>query len=537
MDEIIDGASSFVKGSFALFVGSFISLFVMAAGSILVARMLSPSDYGLYGVSLVLPELFLLFSGWGVDAALIRFLARYRAEGDRGMIRVLERVALLFKFGVGGVLSLALFLSADFLAVALLRRPGAGGLVRLASLLVLFQSLYSTVVSGLAGLESMNLRAAVTVLQAMVKGVSSPLLVYWGFGVSGPLIGHLAGYVVASLLGVFVMLSSSPGEGRGDVGAMAMGDVLGMMLGFGVPLFWGGLVAGFAGRLQGFLLSWFVSDVDFGNYHVALNFTRLVGLVTGSLGVTLFPAFSRLSHASEPDETRETFRGSVRYSSMFVIPMICLLVAVSEPMVFVLYSTRYPQAPLLLSLFLVPTLLVGMGSLSIGSFFNSQGDTGVSLRVGLVGSVVSVLVSPVLIWSWGVFGLAVSIIVSSLFGSVFGLYVFNKRYDFYPDLQHTVRTLLSSAVSAGLSFGVIRLLSGGGPFVSLLLGSGVFLVVYLFMAPLTGAVLEGDIENLDSMLRSLVVVYPFARVFLRVERKIIRLIGGFRKDTRRLSSL
>ena len=375
----------------------------------------------------------------------------------------------------------------------------------------------------------MNLRAAVSVLQAVVKGVLSPLLVYWGFGVSGPVIGHLAGYMVASLLGIFIMLSSSPGEERLDVGSVAVGDVLGMMLRFGVPLFWGGLVAGFAGRLQRFLLSWFVSDVDFGNYHVALNFTMLVGLVTGSLAVTLFPAFSRLSHTSEPDEARETFRGSVRYSTMFVVPMICLLVAVSEPMVFVLYSTRYPQAPLLLSLFLVPTLLVGVGSLSIGGFFNSQGDTGISLRVGLVGSVVSILVSPVLVWVWGVLGLAVSIIVSSVFGSVFGLYVFNRRYGFCPDLWHTVKTLMSSAVSAGLSFGVVRLLSGVTPLLSLLLGSGVFLVTYLFIAPVTGAVDEGDIVNLDSMLRSLVVVYPFARVLLGFERKIIKLIFRVRK--------
>lgn len=107
-----------------------------------------------------------------------------------------------------------------------------------------------------------------------------------------------------------------------------------------------------------------MSDVDFGNYHVALNFTSLVGLVTGSLVVTLFPAFSRLNFSTEPEKAREAFRGSVRYSSMFVIPMIMLLVAVSEPMIVVLYSTRYPQAPLLMSLLLVPTLLVGVGGLS-----------------------------------------------------------------------------------------------------------------------------------------------------------------------------
>ena len=54
MVDIGDEAATFVKGSFTLFVGNFISFIVLAAGSILVARMLSPSDYGLYGVSLVL---------------------------------------------------------------------------------------------------------------------------------------------------------------------------------------------------------------------------------------------------------------------------------------------------------------------------------------------------------------------------------------------------------------------------------------------------------------------------------------------------
>jgi len=524
MEDVGDGAAAYMRGGFTLFVGNFVSLFVMAAGSILVARMLEPADYGLYGVSLVLPDLFQLFSGWGVDSALTRFLARYKAEGKDEKIRVLEQVALLFKFGVGGVLSLALFLSADFLAAVLLRRPGTGGLVRLASLLVLFRSLHYTVFSGLAGLERMDLRAAVSVIQAIIKGISSPLLVYLGFGVYGPLIGHLSSYVAASLLGIFFMISSSPSRWSMDEGSESIRSTLGLMLGFGVPLFLGGLVAGFAGRLQGFLLSWFVSDRAFGNYRVAMNFTRLVGLVTGSLGVTLFPAFSRLNFGLEPERAREAFRGSVRYSSMFVIPMICLLAAVSEPMVHVLFSTKYPQAPLFLSLLMVPVLLVGVGSLSISSFLNSQGNTRLSFRVGFTSSIVSILVSPILIWVWGVFGLTVSLIISSVAGSIFGLYMLHKRYGFYPDLWHTIRTLLSSAVSAGLAFGVVWLLSDVGPFPSFFIGSGIFILVYLFLAPITGVIQEYDIINLDSMLKGLGVFYPFTSLLLKFEKKFLGLM-------------
>ena len=101
MDGLGEAAAGYVRGSFVLLVGNFVSMFVMAAGSILVARMLSPSEYGLYSVSLVLPGLFLLFSDWGVNSALTRFLARYRSEGEQGKIWGLERAALLFKFGVG----------------------------------------------------------------------------------------------------------------------------------------------------------------------------------------------------------------------------------------------------------------------------------------------------------------------------------------------------------------------------------------------------------------------------------------------------
>ena len=38
-----------------------------------------------------------------------------------------------------------------------------------------------------------------------------------------------------------------------------------------------------------------VSFGDIGNYHVAINFKKLIDLVTGSISVTLFPAFSSLS--------------------------------------------------------------------------------------------------------------------------------------------------------------------------------------------------------------------------------------------------
>ncbi len=119
--------------------------------------------------------------------------------------------------------------------------------------------------------------------------------------------------------------------------------------------------------------------------------------------------------------------------------------------------------------------------------------------------------------------MASSIIVSSIAGGAFGLYALHKKYGLLPDLQHASRTLLSSAVSAGASFGVVRFTSAGSPVLSLFLGPCVFLLAFLLIASFMRVIEENDIENLDMMLKGVAVIYPFARLLLEFERRIIRL--------------
>jgi stage V sporulation protein B len=522
MGSLGEAAAASARGSFIVFVGSSVARLVSAAGMIIVARLLSPSDYGLYGVSLVLPGLFSLFSDWGVNSALIRFIARYESEGEAEKIRVLEEAGFLFKLAVGCVLSLALLLSADILAAVFLRRPEAGGLVKAASLLILFQSLYNTVISVLTSLDRMDGRAVVTVFQAMVKGVCSPFLVYFGFGVYGAIVGHVLSYSVAAAVGFLLTLPSMLKLERPG-GSANFRDSLGLMLEFGLPLFFGGLIARFVTQLRGLLLSWFVSYEAIGNYHVASRFVSLVGIVTSSIGVVLYPTFSKFSHSEEPEKTREVFQSSVRYSAMVVLPLTAMLASLSNPAVYFLFTAKYPHAPLFFSFLLAPMLLVGLGSLSIGNFLNSQGDTGTNMKVGFSGSALAILLYPVFVWMFGVEGLIIGIIISSLTRNLFGLYVLRRKYGIYPDLRHTGKTVLCSAVSAVSAYGAVQILSSS-PLLSLFLGSATFLTAYLLLAPVTGAIEGRDIENLDSMLRELWVIYPFARLILKLEEKILGLM-------------
>ena len=184
---------------------------------------------------------------------------------------------------------------------------------------------------------------------------------------------------------------------------------------------------------------------------------------------------------------------------------------------------KYPKAPFLLVLLLVPTLLVGMGSLSIGNFLNSQGDTHTSTKVGLVDSVIVILISPIFVWMWGIFGLAFSIIISKFAGSLLGLYILNEKYNMLPDLRHVIKTLLCSVISTIISLIVVRFLSVNFSFLNLLLISCIFFLAFLFLAPIMRVVDDSDIQNLDSMLSGIIIVYPLTRILLEFESRIIKL--------------
>ena len=114
-------------------------------------------------------------------------------------------------------------------------------------------------------------------------------------------------------------------------------------------------------------------------------------------------------------------------------------------------------------------------------------------------------------------------IFASIAGNIFGLYVLHEKYLLLPDIRYAFKILLSSAISAGTSFTVVRFLSAGSPFLSLFLGSCVYLLVFLFLSSFMRVIEESDIGNLDSMLKGVAIIYPLAHLLLEYERRIIRL--------------
>ena len=71
------------EGGFNLFWGRAISSIISSVGIIIIARLLSPSDYGIYSIALIAPNLIKTFRDLGIDQSTIRYTAKYNQEKQK----------------------------------------------------------------------------------------------------------------------------------------------------------------------------------------------------------------------------------------------------------------------------------------------------------------------------------------------------------------------------------------------------------------------------------------------------------------------
>jgi O-antigen/teichoic acid export membrane protein len=301
------------------------------------------------------------------------------------------------------------------------------------------------------------------------------------------------------------------------------------MLRYGFPLLIGSIIIGFAQQFRGFLLSWFITSELIGNFSVANWFLTLITVFSTSISNNLLPAFSKLNWSNEPEKAEEMFRGSVRYSTMFLLPIIFLLISISEPIVLVIFGDKYPQAPVLLSLRLIFFLFIGLGSQSIFVFLNSQGNTKTSMRINILTSVLMIFLMYIFIQQWSVYGLIFAHTLSVLVRNLLGIFVLKKMFGFSPNLRHSYKTFISCVLSGGLALLFKRFFSSG-PMIDLILCTGIFLSTYLIIAPIIGAIRIWDLKKINSMFKNFRIIYPITRIPLKIMETVILITSRGHKE-------
>ena len=505
MEKAFEMGRTSATGSFQLLVGVAISTIIMAVGSIILGRLLTTDEYGLYGIALIPATMINLFRDWGVNSAMTKYIASLRASHKEGEIYDFIVAGLIFEVVSGLALSFLSLLLASSFASTVFHRPESASYIAIVSVSIISGSLLAASQSGFVGFERMELNSFTLICQAVVKTAIGPVLVFLGYSVLGAIIGYTLSAVAAAVIGLaaFYLILFRPLREKGR--NLNITKTLKTMLKYGVPLSISTIVASILVQIYAFMVIPLTSNIMYGNFVVATNFSVLLTFFTTPIATVLFPAFAKLDPQNEHELLKTVFASSIKYTSILLVPATMAEMALSGPMIGTLYGEKYVYGPFFLTIFVISNLFVVLGSLSASGFLQGLGETGMLMKWGIITILIGLPLGFLLISTLGIIGLIIADIAAAVPGTLWVLYWIWNHYEAKADLKSSAKILAASAIAAFIAYMPTHFLNTAN-WIKLVIGLIIFLTVYVFGAPIIGAVSLTDINNLRTMFSGMGII-------------------------------
>ena len=471
-----------------LFLGNTTYTLLLALTAVIVGRILGPDGYGLYTIALIIPPFLFNAIRLGLDTAATRYAARLISEGRDREANLFVYAMVLVEVGLAVAFTAVFLLLSGVLASRVLNRPDIGAtILPIAILSVVGQAAYTVTASGLFGLGRYGSAALFQALQGLTKLVVSVVLILAGFGVAGAVAGYTASFFVSGLLGlILVMAISGAAIPKGLKADLTTG------VHYGWPVYLSVLASGFVAPAINTLLALTVSNSQIGGYSTAGTFNSLIALFTYPIATVLFPLFSR--KVDEPVSLAKTYRTSVWFTGLLVVPVASFVIAFSVPLMVTFYGRAYSFGAEFLAVFASINLLAGLGSLSWSALLNGIGRTRDALVSTAIGSAVSVISAILLIRGVGTVGAIAGQAVGTAVMLFLGVWMVRRSLRVGLALSAPWKIYLSAGLTGLVTYPISWLVEQ--PEASLVLGAAVFVVVFI---PLLAVFRTVSPEAMDSL--------------------------------------
>ncbi|MFZ5897074.1 MAG: oligosaccharide flippase family protein [Myxococcota bacterium] len=380
IDPIRAVARKAVSGAASLALRQALVQVTNLLGVILLARLLSPAEFGVYALVTFAQSFLARFGDAGLGASLIRSEAEPGAREYRAVFSFQQIL-------IGGVV-VAFALAAPSVA----RAYGLGGeyalTLRLVALAFFFSGLRAIPTIRLERTLRFDRLAIVDTLEALAYNVTAVALAYLGFGATSFALAML----LRSLLGAVAIQLLAPAE----LGWTWDWPLVRKHLGFGIAFQGIGLVSLVKDSITPVLvgLTLGAADVGYINWSQTLAVYALMAL--SPFHRLYLPMFARVSHDSAA--LARFVERTIWATNAVTAPLAVTTVALFEPITRIVFGTQWLQAKPLFLLVAFANLFVPTVTPLLG-LFNALGHSRLALSFAVVWMLSTWLLgAPLVLW-------------------------------------------------------------------------------------------------------------------------------------------
>ena len=448
MSESLKQATT--KGLFWSSVERFSNQGVQFVFSIILARLLSPSDFGIIAMITIFFAVAQSFVDSGFSNALVR--KTDRREEDLS-------TCFYFNIAVGLAAYIVLFFIAPFVATfynqpilsPIIRITGLG--VVLNSLCVVQQALFTIKID-------FKSQAKVTLSATLISGIVGVIFAYRGYGVWALVWQGVASSIVRMGL-LWLMSKWYPKTGFSK-------SSFDYLFGYGSKLLASGLLDTIYNNIYPIVIGKFYTPAQLGNYSRALSFAQLPSSnITSILQRVTFPVLSTIQ--DDMPRLQTNYCRLLKLSAFIVFPLMMGLAAVTFPLIRIVLTPKWEGCSFYLQIICFALMWYPIHAINL-NLLQVKGRSDLFLRLEVIKKIVGVCIMCITI-PLGITALCVGMVVSSFIALFINTFYTGKLMDigYLKQMRDLLPVLINSLLMGGVVFisiqfitnDVLKLIVGG----------------------------------------------------------------------------
>ena len=428
---------------------------------VILARLLSPSDYGLLAMIAVFNAIAFAFLDSGFGNALIR--KPDLNEDD-------NTTAFLFNLVAGVVLFGVIWFIAPWVS-AFYNKPILTPLLRAEGSLLIVASFKIVQNTQLTRALNFKAKMIIRIVSSVSGGVIGIIAAYSGLGVWALVAMHIAD----ALISLVLLWVISPWRPRGKWSKRSFN----YLWGYGSKLLASGLLDTVYSNIYPIVIGKFYSAADLGQYSRAKGYAYLPSQsLTGVIQQVTFPVLSQI----QDDDQRlgNNYRRMLRFTVFIVFPIMIGMAALAYPLVVSLVTDKWAQCVPYLQIICLASMWYPVHAINL-SLLQVKGRSDLFLRLEIIKKAI-VTIAVFVCVPFGIMGICIGSVCTSIICLAINTYYTGKLINvgFVRQMMDMTPTLLASlAMGAVVYFAVIPF---GSDVVKLAVGIPLGMVIYLAIA-------------------------------------------------------
>ncbi|WP_047394911.1 lipopolysaccharide biosynthesis protein [Cetobacterium sp. ZOR0034] len=376
---------------------------------IVLARLLSPKDYGVIAIIMIFIALANVFIQSGFSTALIQ--KKNTDELDYSSVFYLS-------LGLAGILYFILYLCAPIIA-NFYKMNELINILRVLSLTLFlgaFNSIQNVFIAKNLDFKKQFFSSLIGIICSGVLGI---VLAYKGFGVWTLVYQQLMNQLLICLVLLFIV--------KWRPKFLFSFKRIKKLFIFGSKLLISSLLDTLYMNLTSLVIGKFYNPAMLGYYNRGNQFPQLiVSNFNGAIQSVIFPTLAAEQH--NKIRVKEIMRRSIVTSSYIIFPLMIGLIAVSEPLIKLLLTDKWLDCIPYLRIFCLSYALWPIHTANLQAI-NAIGRSDVFLKLEIVKKIIGLIILMISL-KYGVFAIAIGVVISGLLASFINGYPNKKLLDY-----------------------------------------------------------------------------------------------------------